>query len=465
MGGESAGYNEAPFFSQRLIRLRRRKRFALFQEYWTNKNANNDKPAPMRYYKSMRISRLFSKTQKKSPKDEESKNARFLEQAGFISKSAAGIYSFLPLGLRVLNKIENIVREEMNTVGGIEILMPALHPKESWEATGRWASFGALFKTKSNFGGEYALGPTHEEILYQLLKRHISSYRDLPVYIYQIQTKFRDEPRAKSGLLRTKEFRMKDFYSFHTDDKDRDAYYEVIKKAYAKIFQKLGLNAIPTTAGGGTFSELSMEFQVLCEAGEDIIFLCKKCNLAVNKEIVSSKTSKCKNCGGATIEKKAIEVGNIFPLKEHFAKSVNLIFKDAAGKEKLVSAGCYGLGTSRVMGAIAEVMSDDRGLIWQEAVAPASVHLIAVPGGAEVKKSAEKLYDGLIAKGAEVLYDDRDTATAGEKFADADLIGIPLRAVVSEKTLEKNSVELKKRSENKTVLIKINDLNSMLHAS
>src|SRR3989338_11311865 len=237
----------------------------------------------------MRLSELFAKTERRPPKNEEAKNAKLFEQAGFIQKLSDGVYTFLPLGLRVLNKIENIVRGEMNKAGGVEILMPSLHPKENWEITGRWQAFGALFKTKSNFGGEYALGPTHEEILYQLLKRHISSYRDLPVYIYQIQTKFRDEPRAKSGLLRTKEFRMKDFYSFHTDDKDRDAYYEVIKKAYAKIFQKLGLNAIPTTAGGGTFSELSMEFQVLCEAGEDIIFLLQKCNLAVNKEIVSRK--------------------------------------------------------------------------------------------------------------------------------------------------------------------------------
>lgn len=412
----------------------------------------------MRYYKSMRISQLFSKTQKNPPKDEESKNARFLEQAGFISKLAAGIYSFLPLGLKVLNKIENIVREEMNRAGGVEILMPALHPKESWEAAGRWESFGALFKTKSNFGAEYALGPTHEEILYSLLTRHISSYRDLPVYIYQIQTKFRDEPRAKSGLLRTKEFRMKDLYSFHADDEDRNRYYEAMKKSYAEIFKKLGLNAVPTTASGGTFSELSMEFQVPCEAGEDIIFLCKKCNSAVNKELTPG--ARCKKCDGETEETSSIEVGNIFPLKEHFAKSINLTFKDMAGKEKLVSAGCYGLGTTRVMGAIAEVMSDERGLIWHDEVAPASIHLIALTGSdgtVEAKKTAEKLYDALIAKGAEVLYDDRDTATAGEKFADADLIGIPLRAVVSEKTLKKNAVEIKKRNESSVKLIKISE--------
>ena len=217
----------------------------------------------------MRLSELFAKTKRASPKDEESKNAQLLERAGFIQKLSAGVYTFLPLGLRVLNKIENIVREEMNKAGGVEILMPALHPKEIWEATGRWQSFGALFKTESAFGGQYALGPTHEEVLYSLLRNHISSYRDLPVCVYQIQTKFRDEKRAKAGLLRGKEFRMKDFYSFHADDQDRDKYYEAMKKVYLAVFQKLELNAIPTAAGGGTFSELSMEFQVPCESGED----------------------------------------------------------------------------------------------------------------------------------------------------------------------------------------------------
>ncbi|KKT57416.1 MAG: Prolyl-tRNA synthetase [Candidatus Giovannonibacteria bacterium GW2011_GWC2_44_9] len=397
----------------------------------------------------MRLSELFAKTQRTPPKDEESKNAKLLEQAGFIQKLSAGVYTFLPLGLRVLNKIENIVREEMNGAGGVEILMPSLHPKENWEITGRWQAFDALFKTKSNFGGEYALGPTHEEILYALLKKHISSYRDLPVYIYQIQTKFRDEKRPKAGLLRAREFRMKDLYSFHANDKDRDKYYEVMKETYITVFKKLGLNVIPTIASGGTFSELSMEFQVVSDAGEDIIFLCEKCDLAVNKEVASkadAKSDKCSNCSGITKEIKAIEAGNIFPLKEKYANDFNLNFKDEAGKEKLVSAGCYGLGTSRVMGIIAEVMSDEKGLIWPKGVAPFTIHLIAVGESPKVKKAGEKLYVDLTARSREVLYDDRAEKMAGEKFADADLLGIPLRMVVSEKTLEKDSVELKERN-------------------
>ena len=398
-----------------------------------------------KYNKPMRLSELFAKTQRTPPKDEESKNAKLLEQAGFIQKLSAGVYTFLPLGLRVLNKIEDIVREEMNKAGGVEILMPALHPKENWEVTGRWQAFDALFKTKSNFGGEYALGPTHEEVLYALLKKHISSYRDLPVYIYQIQTKFRDEKRPKAGLLRAREFRMKDLYSFHANDEDRDRYYEVMKKSYAEIFKKLGLAAIPTVASGGTFSELSMEFQVASEAGEDTIFLCDKCNEAINKEVAKNENSKCSNCGGDAKEIKAIEAGNIFPLKEKYADDFNLNFKDEAGKEKLVSAGCYGLGTSRVMGIIAEVMSDEKGLIWPKNAAPFALHLIAVGESPKVKKTGEKLYAGLIASGCEVLYDDRAERTAGEKFADADLLGIPLRAVVSEKTLGTDSVELKER--------------------
>ena len=394
----------------------------------------------------MRLSELFAKTERRPPKNEESKNAKLLEQAGFIQKLSAGVYTFLPLGLRVLNKIENIVRGEMNKAGGVEILMPSLHPKENWEITGRWQAFDALFKTKSNFGGEYALGPTHEEVLYSLLKKHISSYRDLPVYIYQIQTKFRDEKRPKAGLLRAREFRMKDLYSFHANDEDRDKYYEVMKKSYVEIFKKLGLAAIPTTASGGTFSELSLEFQVASDAGEDTIYFCKKCNLAINKEIVGLNSPKCSNCAGPTKEIKAIEAGNIFPLKEKYANDFNLNFKGEAGKEKLVSAGCYGFGTSRVMGIIAEVMSDEKGLIWPNEVAPFTLHLIAVGESPKVKKAGEKLYADLIARGGEALYDDRAERTVGEKFAEADLLGIPLRAVVSEKTLEKDSVELKERN-------------------
>src|SRR3989344_2673250 len=399
----------------------------------------------------MRLSELFTKTRRTPPKDEESANAIFLEQGGFIKKEAAGVYTFLPLGLRVLNKVENIVREEMDRVGGAEILMPALHPAENWEATGRWNKFDALFKTESRFGGRYALGPTHEEIIYPLLKHFLSSYKDLPIKVYQIQTKFRDEKRAKAGLLRSREFRMKDFYSFHAGDKERDKFYEEMKKAYLKTFRRIGLKVIVAEASGGTFSELSLEFQVASLAGEDTLFLCKKCGSARNKEIAASG-EECQKCGGETEEIKTIEVGNIFPLKEKFAEDFGLKFKDTKGKEHLVSAGCYGLGTTRVMGTAVEVGHDERGIIWPKEIAPFQIHLVGLD------KDASKIYSMMIAEGREVLYDDRRGATAGEKFADADFIGAPARVILSARTMQDGSVEIKKRSAKNAIMVKIKDL-------
>ena len=386
-------------------------------------------------------------------------NAKLLVQAGFVQKLMAGVYTFLPLGLRVLNKIENIVREEMNKAGAVEILMPGLQPKENWEATKRWDSFDALLKTESKFGGEYALGPTHEEVIYPLLKNHLSSYRDLPIAVYQIQTKFRDEKRAKSGLLRGREFRMKDCYSYHADDEDRDKYYEVMKNSYINIFKHLDLNAIPTNAGGGTFSELSMEFQVPCAAGEDTIYLCTDCHIAINKELAGDNDVKCPQCKGDTKEEKSIEVGNIFPLKETYARDFNLTFKNSSGEMKLVSAGCYGLGTSRVMGAIAEVKNDGMGLIWPISVAPYDIHLVYLKSNDKnVMAEAQRLYQKCLEAGKEVLFDDRDDVSAGAKFAESDLIGIPLRVVVSVRTLEQESVELKERSKIDSRLVKLSEL-------
>lgn len=408
-------------------------------------------------------SKLFTKIEKTAPRDEESLNAKLLVQAGYVQKLMAGVYTFLPLGLRVLNKIENIVREEMNKAGAVEILMPGLQPKENWEATKRWDSFDALLKTESKFGGEYALGPTHEEVIYPLLKNHLSSYRDLPIVVYQIQTKFRDEKRAKSGLLRGREFRMKDCYSYHADDGDRDKYYDVMKNSYVNIFRRLGLDAIPTKAGGGTFSELSMEFQVPCAAGEDMIYVCEKCHMAVNRELAGDGEVKCPQCKGDTKEEKSIEVGNIFPLKETYAKDFNLTFKNSSGEMKLVSAGCYGLGTSRVMGAIAEANNDGMGLMWPDSVAPYDIHLVYLKSNDKnVMAEAQKLYQKCLEAGKEVLFDDRDDVSAGEKFAESDLIGVPLRVVISARTLEQESVELKKRNEKNVSLVKLNDLDSYI---
>ncbi len=403
----------------------------------------------------MRQSQLFTKTLREAPRDEEAVNARLLGRAGFVNKLHAGVYTYLPLGLRVLNKIEEIVRQEMCALGAHELLMPSLHPKEPWEKTGRWDSFDALYRLQSKSKTELALGPTHEEVLYPLLSHFVASYRDLPIAVFQIQTKFRDEARVKSGLLRGREFRMKDLYSFHVNDEDRDRFYEQARASYKKIFKRLGFNAIETKASGGTFSEESLEFQVVSSAGEDTIFVCTKCEVAVNKEMVARNISEtCAQCGGRTDETRSIEVGNIFPLKDQYAKDFELAFKAADGSVRFVSAGCYGLGTSRVMGTLAEMFHDEKGILWPEAVAPFRVHLVAL-GSEEsvVQKSADDLYNRLLAKGIEVLYDDRDEKTAGEKFADADLIGIPWRAVVSEKTMAEKKIEVKERHKQQSVLM------------
>jgi len=367
------------------------------------------------------------------------------------------VYSFLPLGLRVLRKIENIVRKEMEAIGGQEILMPSLQPKKNWEQTSRWNTFDALFKIKSLvLENEYALGPTHEEIVTPLLKKFIFSYKDLPQAVFQIQTKFRDEKRAKSGLLRGREFLMKDMYSFHADQIDFEAYYEKVKKAYKKIFEVMGLNAIETQASGGSFSEFSHEYQVITNAGEDEIVYCSGGDFSANVEISKVKEGKQCDLGHGALKKaKAIEVGNIFPLGKKFSEAFGLTYKDKEGKECLVLMGCYGIGISRLMGAIAEVFHDEKGIVWPQSVAPAQVHLIALKGG---EKEGEKLYEMFQQQGVEVLFDDRSKTTAGEKFIDADCIGIPFRMGVSEKTLEQKSVEVKKRNEEQTKLFTIEGL-------
>lgn len=406
----------------------------------------------------MRQSELFTKTYREVPRDEESVNAQLLIRAGFVNKEMAGVYSFLPLGLRTLNKIENIVRDEMNKANAQEILMPSLHPKLNWLKTGRWDSFDVLFKILSQSKSEYALGPTHEEILYPLLTHYIDSYKDLPLALYQIQTKFRDEPRAKSGLLRGREFRMKDLYSFHASTQDRDEYYEVMRKAYKNVFERVGLHAVETKASGGTFSDTSLEFQVPNQFGEDIILLCSRCDIGINAEIAREDT--CSQCGGALERTKAIEVGNIFPLKTKYAQDFNLSFKDKDGRKQLVAAGCYGIGTSRVMGALVEVFHDEKGMVWPKSVSPFALHLVALPGG---EKEAEKLYEALGEKSVEVLYDDRIDVAPGEKLFDADLLGIPLRVVVSERTLQAKQAELKNRRNHKVELQALRGLADFIH--
>ncbi|MCL5784795.1 MAG: His/Gly/Thr/Pro-type tRNA ligase C-terminal domain-containing protein [Patescibacteria group bacterium] len=395
----------------------------------------------------MKYSKLFPKTIKQVPIGAESVNHQLLVRAGFIHQEMAGVYTYLPLGWRVIEKISNIVREEMNKVNGQEILMPVLHPGENWKKTGRFDSFDVLFKLKGAGDKDLVLGPTHEEIIYPLLAEYVNSYKDLPLHLYQIQTKFRNEPRAKAGLLRTREFIMKDLYAFHESDEDRDEYYKIVREAYLRIFKKLELPVLITKASGGTFSDLSEEFQVVTPSGEDTILICSKCDVVINKEIAGKD---CSECGGVIKEEKAIEVGNIFPLNGLMQKFFNLSFTDKKGEKKIVSAGCYGLGISRVMGAIVEVSHDDKGMIWPESVAPFRVHLVGLDlEDKSVMEMAEKVHKLLEAEGIEVLFDDRVGVSAGAKFADADLIGIPYRIVISKKTTE-DKLEVKKRSEKET---------------
>jgi len=407
----------------------------------------------------MKQSILATKTLREAPTDEQSVNAILLTRAGFIDKLGAGIYTFLPLGYRVLRKIEDIIRQEITAIGGQEILMPALHPKEYWEKTGRWETLDVMFKLKGVGDKDFSLGPTHEEIVAPLATKLVLSYKDLPFSLFQIQTKFRNEARAKSGLLRGREFSMKDLYSFHVSQEDLEEYYEKATGAYFNIFKRCGLGekTYLTAASGGAFSKYSHEFQTESEAGEDTIYVCQKCRLAINKEI-KDENPTCPKCGASDFkETKAIEVGNIFKLGTRFSEPFNLKYKDKDGQEQLVIMGCYGIGPGRVMGTIVETHHDDKGIIWPENIAPYKYHLLALGESEAVKKEANALYEKLTKENIEVLFDDRELP-AGQKFAEADLIGLPWRLVISEKTLKESSIEIKKRGEEKIELIKIADV-------
>lgn len=403
----------------------------------------------------MRLSFLFSKTLKEAPTDEPSKNAILLIRAGYVDKLTAGVYTYLHLGTRVISKVSNIIREEMNAIGGQEILMPALQPKSLWETTKRWETVDVLFKMKSRWGAwEYGLGPTHEEVVVPLMKKFIQSYRDLPVAVYQIQTKFRDEARAKSGVLRGREFIMKDLYSFHATEADRSAYYEKAIVAYHNVFKRCGFDLVlKTEASGGSFStKFSHEFQVITDAGEDTVLYCSACGWAQNVEIAKGKVGDtCEKCQGAKIQQATtIEVGNIFDLGEKFSKDFEVSFRDQDDKVKPVIMGCYGIGVTRVMGAIVEQKADDRGLSWPVSIAPYKAHLLSIGKNQETRAQAEEVYKQLQEAGVEVLFDDRDMA-AGAKMADADLLGMPVRLLLSDRTAGK--IEWKRRDQEATELV------------
>lgn len=402
----------------------------------------------------MRFSQLVSRTLKHVDQSDVSINAQLLQKAGYVNKLMAGVYSYLPLGMKVLGSIENIIREEMNAIGGQEILMPALQPKDVWDTTGRWDTIDVLFKLKGAGDRDLALGPTHEEVVTPLVGSFIKSYRDLPQAVYQIQTKFRNEARAKSGLLRGREFRMKDLYSFHTTQSDLDAYYERATQAYKNVYRRCGLGDITmfTYASGGAFSKYSHEFQTLTESGEDVVYCIPGTDIAINKEIVDDAEAmtniRAAHGVGPDVkleERKAIEVGNIFKLGARFSDACGVKFTDADGQQKSAIMGCYGIGPSRVMGTIAECLSDDKGLVWPAEVAPFKVHLVSLAKNEEEAKACDKVYADLQAAGVTVLYDDRPDARAGEKLADAELLGMPHRILVSAKTLAEGKVEYKAR--------------------
>ncbi len=405
----------------------------------------------------MRQSQLFTKTRKEAPKDEVSKNAELLIRAGYIYKEMAGVYAFLPLGLRVLNNIVGIIREEMDKIGGQEVSLTALQDKTLWQKTDRWddEKYDIWFKTFLKNGTELGLATTHEEPLTDIMKNFVASYRDLPRSVYQFQTKFRNEPRAKSGIMRGREFLMKDMYSFAKDKKEHEKIYEEVKQAYIRVYERVGLGAVtfPTFALGGTFSKYSEEFQTISDAGEDMIYVDETKHVAVNKEVYQPEILADLGLDKKSlVEKKAIEVGNIFTLGTKFSEPLELFYSDEKGEKHPVIMGCYGIGISRLMGTIVEVLADDKGIIWPREVAPFVVHLIEVKGSEVTEAAAEKLYRDLNKKGVTVLWDDRDTR-AGEKFADADLIGLPYRVVVSEKTLKENKFELKARTSAEAELV------------
>lgn len=415
----------------------------------------------------MRLSQLFTKTRKEAPADEESKNAQLLIRAGFIHKEMAGVYGFLPLGKLVLDKITQIIREEMNSLGGQEILMTTLQNKELWETTGRWddSVIDNWFKSKLVNGTEVGIGLTHEEPIINMLKHFVSSYKDLPVYLYQFQSKFRNELRAKSGLMRGREFFMKDLYSFSRTKEEHDKFYEEATEAYHRVYDRLGLGDITYTtfASGGYFSKFSHEFQTLSDVGEDTIYVNEQKKVAINQEVYTDDVLVTLGVTREELTKKrAVEVGNIFLLGSKYCDALGLKYIDESGQSRSLTMGCYGIGISRLMGLIAEHFADEKGLVWPENIAPAKVYLARLSSQKEVTIEADKLYEELQNKGVEVLYDDRDDVRPGEKFADADLLGIPHRVVISSKTVESGKVEHKKRTQKDAKMISENELIKLL---
>lgn len=411
----------------------------------------------------MLYSKLVGRTNKTAPADEVAKNAQLLIRAGFVNKEMAGVYAYLPLGLRVIENIKEIIRQEMNSIGGQEIIMSSLQPKELWEQTGRWddETVDVWFKSKLKNGTEVGLGWSHEEPIAEMMKRFLTSYRDFPAYVYQFQTKLRNELRAKSGLMRGREFVMKDLYSFDVDEARHLAFYESVKTAYMNVFMRVGIGDITyvTFAAGGAFTKFSHEFQTIVDVGEDAIFVNKEKGIAVNEEVLDDAVLAELGVNRAELTKmNSAEVGNIFNFGTAKCDSMNLYVKDENGAKTSVFLGSYGIGVTRLMGLLVELFSDEKGLIWPESIAPYKIHLVGIDlHDAAMNEKAKKVYTELLARFPDdVLFDDRVDTRAGEKFADADLIGCPIRVVISKRTGDK--VEVKRRTEKESKLMNVNEI-------
>ncbi len=411
----------------------------------------------------MKQSQLFTKTRKEAPADETAKNAQLLIRAGFVHKEMAGVYSFLPLGWRVFNNISNIIRDELNKSGALEMHMSTLQEKEKWQKTDRWSDdvVDNWFKTKLVNGTELGLAFTHEEDIANIMTNFVSSYKDLPFYAYHIQNKLRNESRAKSGVMRGREFYMKDSYSFSKDKQQHEEYYEKMKDVYMNIFTRLGIGeqTFITVSNGGSFSKYSYEFQTVCDAGEDVIYIDEKSGLAINADDWNDETVA--DFGFETDksklrEEKSAEVGDIYSLGTKYSEALGLMFNDEEGKSQPVVMGSYGIGVNRLLGVLAEVFGDENGLVWPESVAPFQVHIISI----NEDEKAIGLYNELVKRGVDVLLDDRD-ARPGQKFADSDLIGIPHRITISSRSLENGGYEYKKRTEDESKIILPEEFNSM----
>lgn len=410
----------------------------------------------VRYY-YMKQSELFTKTRKEAPADEVSKNAQLLIRAGYVHKELAGVYSLLPLGMKVVENIKQIVREEMNAIGGQEFIMSSLQAKETWMPTKRWDDdvVDVWFKSSLKAGGDVGFGWSHEEPIVEMMKDHLSSYKDLPTYVYQFQNKFRNELRAKSGLMRGREFVMKDMYSFSKDKDQHEDFYQKTIEAYMRAFTRLGIgeDTFVTFAAGGAFTEFSHEFQTICEAGEDEIYINREKGIAINDEVYNKETLKKIGVSESELEKvTTAETGNIFNFGTQKCEEMDLYFNDEHGKRSAIHLGSYGIGITRVMGVIVEKMADESGIIWPEEIAPYTVHLVTFGKNENIFREAENLYHDMKKAGIEVLFDDRDLGP-GQKLGDADLMGMPYRIIFSEKSLENGGVEITKRGSGDTEFV------------